>query len=202
MITISLDHFLAFCLFALVSTITPGPNNLMVMASGLSYGFRRTLPHLLGVAVGFAVMVFATGFGIRALFAQYPGLQLVLKLSATLYFLWMAYQLCMTQPGGAAGSAAGKPMSFLGAAAFQWINPKAWVMALSALGAYLSNASTPLDVALLAAVYGVLCLPCVGAWAAFGTQLNHVLKTPGKVMWFNRVVAVLLLLSLYPIVFG
>lgn len=201
MTTISPENLFAFCIFAFVSCITPGPNNLMVLTSGLTYGFKRSVPHITGISIGFGLMVFITGLGIHKLFVEYPRLQTLLKLGACAYFFWFAYKLATAIPANEGNKVESKPMSFLGAVAFQWINPKAWVMALGALAAYLPASSSIIDVALLAVIYGVLCFPCVGIWAGFGTTLNKFLKTPEKVRLFNKGVAILLLLSLYPILF-
>lgn len=201
MTTISTENLIAFCIFAFVSCVTPGPNNLMVMTSGLVYGFKRSIPHISGISIGFGLMVFITGLGIHKLFIEYPSIQIALKLGACIYFFWFAYKLATATPSSESDKIEYKPITFLGAVAFQWINPKAWVMALGALAAYLPASSSVIDVALLAVIYGLLCFPCVGIWAGFGTTLNKFLKTPDKVRLFNKGVAVLLLLSLYPILF-
>lgn len=173
----------------------------MILSSGLNYGITRSLPHLFGISVGFAFMVFATGLGLHTIFIQYPKLQMLLKVTACGYLTWLAYQLANAKPKGEGEVQKQKPMTFFGAAAFQWVNPKAWVMALGALAAYLPNASKLMDIALLAVIYGVVCLPCVGIWSAFGTSLGKVLKDHKKIRIFNRIVAGVLLLSLYPMIF-
>ncbi|NVM76496.1 threonine/homoserine/homoserine lactone efflux protein [Duganella sp. SG902] len=194
----SLELLLPLCTFAAVSSITPGPNNAMILASGLNYGFVRSLPHLFGITCGFAFMIFATGMGLHAVFEQVPMLQVVLKYGGAIYLLWLAWKLAHAAPMSGEQAALSKPMGFFGAAAFQWINPKAWVMALSALTTYLPQGFKVGDVALLAGVFGVIGIFCVGAWALFGVAMRRVLQDPRSVRIFNIVMALLLVATLYP----
>jgi threonine/homoserine/homoserine lactone efflux protein len=135
----SLDLLLPLCAFAAVSSITPGPNNAMILASGLNYGFVRSMPHLFGICCGFSFMIFATGLGLHAVFEQFPLLQVILKYVGAIYLLWLAWKLAHAAPMSSEQASLSKPMGFLGAAAFQWINPKAWVMSLGALTTYLPS---------------------------------------------------------------
>lgn len=193
------DLLLPLCTFAAVTTITPGPNNAMIMASGLNYGFARSLPHLFGICCGFAFMIFATGMGLHAVFTQVPMLQVILKYAGAIYLLWLAWKLAHAAPMHAEQAARSKPMGFAGAAAFQWINPKAWVMAVSALTTYLPQGFGVADVAQLAGVFGVIGIFCVGAWALFGVAMRRLLQDPRSVRIFNVVMALLLVATLYPI---
>ncbi|KQV82942.1 LysE family translocator [Rhizobacter sp. Root1221] len=197
----SLDQILAFCAFAAISSITPGPNNMMLLASGLNHGFVRSLPHLAGISIGFVILVFATGLGMHALFVQVPALQTVLKYVGAAYLLWLAWKLARAVPVAPGEASATKPMSFFGAAAFQWVNPKAWVMAISALTTYLPHAFGVPDVLLLALVFGAVGAPCIAAWASCGVAMRRVLQNPRSVRIFNGVCAALLVASLYPILF-
>lgn len=194
----SADQLLAFCLFAIVSSITPGPNNTMVLASGLNHGFARSLPHVAGISIGFAFMVLATGLGLHAVFVQWPLLQTLLKYAGAAYLLWLAWKLARAAPMAAGNAERGRPMTFVGAAAFQWVNPKAWVMAVGAVTTYLPQAFGAADALFLAALFGVLNAPCVGAWAAFGTAMRRVLQDARAVRWFNIAAAALLVGSLVP----
>ncbi|MEV4780279.1 LysE family translocator [Burkholderia sp. LMU1-1-1.1] len=196
------DLLLPLCTFAVVSSITPGPNNAMIMASGLNYGFARSLPHLFGICCGFAFMIFATGLGLHAVFVQFPMLQLILKYAGAIYLLWLAWKLAHAAPMNAEQAARSKPMGFVGAAAFQWVNPKAWVMAVSALTTYLPQGFGIGDVAQLAGVFGVIGIFCVGAWAMFGVAMRRLLQDPRSVRIFNVVMALLLVATLYPILVG
>lgn len=193
------DQLIAFCAFAAISSITPGPNNTMVLASGLNHGFHRSLPHIAGISIGFAILVLGTGAGLHAVFTAVPPLQTLLKYGGALYLLWLAWKLARSGPmqdNNAQG--AERPMSFLGAAAFQWINPKAWVMAVGAVTTYLPHAFGLADAMLMAAVYGAICAPCVAAWAGCGVALRGWLQDPRAVRIFNVAAAALLVASLYP----
>jgi threonine/homoserine/homoserine lactone efflux protein len=194
----SLELLLPLCTFAAVSSITPGPNNTMILASGLNYGFVRSLPHLFGITCGFTFMIFATGMGLHVVFEQVPMLQTILKYGGAIYLLWLAWKLAHAAPMSGEQAALSKPMTFFGAAAFQWINPKAWVMALSALTTYLPPGFTVIDAAMLAGVFGLIGVFCVGAWASFGVAMRRVLQDPRSVRIFNIVMALLLVATLYP----
>lgn len=198
------DTWLAFCAFAAISSITPGPNNMMILASGLNHGLVRSLPHLAGIVLGFSFMVLGVGMGLHAVFTAVPALQTVLKYAGAAYLLWLAWKLANAAPIGAESAAApaARPMTFLGAAAFQWVNPKGWVMAVSAVTTYLPADFGLADAAMLAAVFGVVGGPCVALWAVFGVGMRRVLQNPRSVRIFNRVTAGLLVLSLYPILFA
>lgn len=195
----SADQLLAFCMFALIASITPGPNNMMIMASGLNHGFVRSLPHLAGICCGFVFMVFATGVGMHAVFDAVPQLQTVLKYVGAAWMVWLAWKLANAAPMGKNGANSAKPMSFIGAAAFQWVNPKAWVMSVGAVTSYLPHASELKDVITLALIFGVIGTPCVGIWASFGVGMQRVLQQPRAVRIFNFTMAGLLLASLYPV---
>jgi len=192
------ELLLPLCTFVAVSSITPGPNNTMILASGLNYGFVRSLPHLFGITCGFTFMIFATGMGLHVVFEQVPMLQTILKYGGALYLLWLAWKLAHAAPMSGEQAALSKPMTFFGAAAFQWINPKAWVMALSALTTYLPPGFTVIDAAMLAGVFGFIGVFCVGAWAMFGVAMRRVLQDPRSVRIFNIVMALLLVATLYP----
>ncbi|MRX09450.1 LysE family translocator [Pseudoduganella sp. FT25W] len=193
------ELLLPLCTFAAITTITPGPNNTMILASGLNYGFKRSLPHLFGIVCGFSFMIFSTGLGLHAVFEQVPMLQTILKYAGAIYLLWLAWKLAHAAPMNAQQASLSKPMGFWGAAAFQWINPKAWVMSLSALTTYLPQGFHVADVALLSGVFGVIGIFCVGSWALFGVAMRRVLQDPRSVRIFNVVMALALVATLYPL---
>lgn len=197
----SLELMLSLIVFATVSSITPGPNNLMIMSSGLNYGFRRSLPHLLGISIGFGLMVLLIGLGAQSLFERYPFLHALMKYVGATYLCWLALKIATAPTAEVNGTTKtlGKPFSFLQAAAFQWVNPKAWVMAVTALTAYLPHPSSMADVAALSVVFMLVNFPCVGAWAGFGVGLRRILSQPGRMRTFNWATALLLLASIYPI---
>ena len=183
--------------FCFVSSITPGPNNLMLLTSGVNFGVRRTVPHMLGVGLGFTLMVAVVGLGLAGIFARFPALLVAMKWLGAAYMVYLAVKLARAAPLEA-GAAAGRPLTFLQAAAFQWVNPKAWVMALTAMATYTMPDDYIRTVWLVALVFGVVNLPCVSSWVLFGTVLRQVLQRPLVVRAFNLVMAALLIASLYP----
>jgi threonine/homoserine/homoserine lactone efflux protein len=184
--------------FCFVSSITPGPNNLMLMTSGVNFGVRRTLPHMLGVAVGFVLMVALVGLGLAGLFTRYPPLLVGMKWVGAAYMVWLAVKLARAAPVRP-GAATGRPMTFLQAAAFQWINPKAWIMALTAVATYTDPADYTRTVLVVALVFGIVNLPCISSWVFFGTALRHALQRPAVLRAFNWTMGALLIASLYPV---
>lgn len=181
--------------FAFVSSITPGPNNLMLMASGANFGFRRTLPHMFGVGGGFVLMLIVVGLGLGGVFAAVPQLELALKVVSVAYLLFLAWKIAnAAAPGQADGE--GRPMTFLQAAAFQWVNPKAWTMAVPAALFYAPGQEL-FAVLQMAAVFGLVNVPSVSVWTLMGQQLRRVLTNPARLRAFNWLMAALLVGSLY-----
>jgi threonine/homoserine/homoserine lactone efflux protein len=193
------DLLAAFVVFAVVTLFTPGPNNVMLMASGVNYGFARTQPHVVGVAVGFGFLVIVVGLGLGALFAAWPGLYAGLKFVGAAYLLYLAWLIATSGPvkGGEAGG--GRPFTFLQAAAFQWVNAKGWVMATGAVTAYAALARFPVNVLIIAGIFTGLGFLSGWTWLLFGTGLRHVLTRPGAVRAFNIVMALALVASLVPV---
>jgi threonine/homoserine/homoserine lactone efflux protein len=189
------DLLLALAAFAFVTSVTPGPNNLMLLASGANFGLRRTLPHMLGIALGHAAMVALVGLGLAALFEAQPRLKLALATVSTVYLLWLAWRIATAAPPGE-GRAPGRPMTFLEAAAFQWVNPKAWTMALGAVSLYATG--TVASALTVACVFAAVNLPSVSIWAALGVRLRRLLGGRARLRAFNRVMAALLVASLWP----
>jgi threonine/homoserine/homoserine lactone efflux protein len=196
---LSLDLLLGFALFALVTSITPGPNNTMLLASGVNFGFNRTIPHMLGISCGFFLLVVAVGFGLGAVFQAYPILYTVLRYVGAAYLLYLAWKIAHSGPVGDGADGRAKPISYLGAAAFQWVNPKAWIMAIGAISTYTPMQGYFYNVVVIAAVFAIINLPSVGLWAACGTLLRNVLKDPRWLRVFNWGMAALLVISLYPL---
>lgn len=194
----SAEVFLALLGYAFVTSITPGPNNLMLLASGVNFGFIRTIPHMLGVGIGFFVMLLAVGFGLGAVFTAFPALHLVLKVLGSAYLLYLAWRIATTRSLAKEGKAGAVPMTFLEAAAFQWVNPKAWVMALSAMAIYTNPDRPFLSIWIVAAAFALVNLPSVSSWAGFGTALRGFLSDPVRLKWFNIAMGVLLVLTLWP----
>ena len=189
----------ALALFCVVTLFTPGPNNLMLMTSGLNFGFRRGVPHMLGVALGFTLMVLIVGLGLGVIFERWPLIYAVLKYAGAAYLLYLAWQIAVSLPPVPGSESAGRPIGFLQAAAFQWVNPKAWVMAVGAVSTYAAVAAFPVNVIIIAALYCGLGLASSGAWLGFGAALQPILTNRRAVRTFNIVMALLLVASLYPI---
>lgn len=193
----------ALAVFAFVSSITPGPNNLMLMTSGTNFGFRRTVPHLMGVALGFVLMIVLVGLGLAELFVRYPVAHEILKWVSIAYLLFLAWKVATARPPGEASAAAeGRPLTFLQAALFQWVNPKAWTMALTGVTVYMPPVDPWIGLLLVAALFGAVNLPCVGLWAAMGVKLRRWLGDARRLRRFNVAAALLLVASLYPTVAG
>lgn len=192
-----LDTLPALALFALVTSVTPGPNNLMLMASGANFGFRRTVPHMLGVSLGFAMMTFVVGAGLTGLFQTYPVAVTALEVVSVAYMLWLAWKIAHAA-APKDRQAGGTPMTFLQAAAFQWVNPKAWAMALTAVTVHAPDRSMG-AVAAVALIFGAINLPSVSLWTLTGQQLRRVLTNPRRLTIFNWTMAGLLVLSLAPV---
>jgi threonine/homoserine/homoserine lactone efflux protein len=188
----------ALIIFSFVSAITPGPNNLMLLSSGVNFGFRRSIPHMLGVDLGFAVMVGLVGIGLDALFRQIPAMLPAMRYAGAAYMLWLAAKLALAGPVGEA-EYRGRPLSFLAAAAFQWINPKAWVIVVIALTAYAVSEDYTRSVLIVALVSGLVTAPCICAWVLFGAAMRRVLANPLFVRPFNIVMALLLVASIVPV---
>ncbi len=188
---------IALFLFAFATSITPGPNNMMLFASGVNFGFQRTIPHMLGISVGFFTLLLGVGLGIGALLKSLPVLDLVLKVASGSYMLWIAWKIGSTRTLADVKSGV-RPMTFLEAAAFQWVNPKAWAMAVPAMAAYTNQSAFFSSVLFVSAVFAIVNLPSVSCWAAFGSTLREWLSVPPRLQYFNISMAVLLVLSLWP----
>jgi threonine/homoserine/homoserine lactone efflux protein len=190
---------IAFIIFATVMFFTPGPNNIMLLSSGLTYGFRRTLPHVAGITLGFAFMVGAVGLGLGTIFITYPVLQTILKYAGGAYLVYLAAAIAMSGPVTPDQDNRRGPMTFWGAALFQWINVKGWVMVIGTITAYAGIASFPWNITIQVMLSLLLGALSCSAWALFGSALRPILTSPKAVRAFNIVMAVLLLASLYPV---
>jgi threonine/homoserine/homoserine lactone efflux protein len=204
------DQLLALSVFAAVSSGTPGPNNLMILTSGVNFGMKRSFPHLMGITLGFCFMIFCVGMGLQTMFVLLPQLETVLRYGGTVYLLWLAWKIAHSGPissgAGECKATGAKPMGFWAAAAFQWVNPKAWFMAISAITTYASTAENAAmgsklsQVLLVVLIFGAINLPLVACWGWFGSAMRQFLQDPRKLKAFNLTMAILLVASLYPIV--
>ncbi len=195
-----MELLLSALLFALVSTVTPGPNNIMVMTSGLNYGVFRTLPHFFGICLGFPTMVVAVGVGLGAVFEELPFLHTAIKIVGITYLLYLAYKIASTRSGPAEVEHT-RPLTFFQAALFQWVNPKAWVMAVGAMAAFTTVNREVLAQALwISLAFFMVSFPCVGLWLMGGAALRNWLKQPKQLRIFNLTMATLLVLSVLPMI--
>ena len=186
----------SLCAFSIVTSATPGPNNLMLLASGVSFGFRRSLPHTIGISLGFFILLLATGFGLGALLTAYPIAQRGLSILGEVYLIYLAYNIATRGSVSDARDPDKKPMTLFQAALFQWINPKAWFMALTGMALYADAQRPFVSIAIVALVFALLNWPCVLMWAALGVSLRDFFNDPCRLRWFNRLMAALLIGSL------
>ena len=197
---IELELFISFVIFAIIAAVTPGPNNVMLTTTGLNFGVRRGMPHLFGIALGFPVMLALIGLGFGTLFQLFPLLHEIIKIVGVTYLLYLAWKIASAE-GSSNQIAPSQPISFWQSAAFQWINPKAWVMGSSALAAYTSlDDSFFLQVIIISISFGVITFPCAGIWLVFGAGLQRYLKDPLHRKTFNIAMALLLIASILPVV--
>lgn len=190
------ENFLPFLMFVIAATFTPGPNNIMVMASAANFGVRATVPHMSGVVLGFTFMVVAVGLGLGVVFAQYPIFHQIMKYLGALYLFWFAWRVA-TAAGAKQQGRRARPLTFLQAAGFQWVNPKAWMMSVSAFAAYAAGGGvSPLAQALFfGAVFGGCAVPAISVWALFGSAIGRLLKSNRALRTFNGAMGALLAAS-------
>ncbi len=193
--------FGALVVFAAVMSGTPGPNNMMLLASGVNFGFRRSIPHMLGISFGVMVLLLAVGFGLNEVFQRWPVIFTVIKYAGGAYLIWLAWMIANSGPlEDGSRETRGRPMSFIEAAAFQWINPKAWVMAVGAIATYTNESAYGLTVIVVAVVFGLVSGPSTGTWTVFGVALKRFLADPKTNRIFNIAMALALVASLWPLV--
>jgi threonine/homoserine/homoserine lactone efflux protein len=196
---VEVDVFFAVLFFAFSTTITPGPNNIMMLSSGVNYGVKASLPHFLGICLGFPLMVLLVGLGFGVVFERFPQLHIWIKVAGVLYLLWLAWRIGSSTPSSIEGSDA-KPLSFLQAALFQWVNGKAWIMASGAVAAFTTvTGHIWWEVTQITAAFLLVSFPCVGVWLTFGALLRTVLNKPLYQRIFNWTMALLLVLSVMPV---
>jgi len=187
-------------IFAFVSSITPGPNNLMLMTSGVNFGLRATIPHILGVVVGHALMTIALGMGLSSVLDSIPQIYIALKNLGVAYVIFLAWKISSTTVGEETkDEIEGSPFSFFQAVAFQWINPKAWTLTLTALTLY-SVVSSVESILLVTLAFASVNLPCVTVWTLMGVKLRSLLERSPHLKFFNFMMASLLLISVLPVI--
>lgn len=188
-----MDLFISMAAFALAASISPGPVNLVGLASGMQYGFRAGMRHVTGATAGFTVLLIMTGFGVDALLHYLPSLIGTIKWAGAAFLLYMAYKLAIGDGRLATAKSTRGPSMYSGAA-MQWLNPKAWLASLAGMGAYVGDGSTSL-IWTFAAIYFVICYASLASWVVAGMFLRRHLGDPERMRWLNRVLAMLLVLS-------
>ncbi len=187
--------------FAVSTSVTPGPNNMMLTASGAAWGFRRTLPHMLGITIGFPVMIAAVALGAGGILRALPWLRDAMRWVGAAYFLWLAWQIAASRPGSA-DAASGRPLSAAQAALFQWVNPKAWVIALGVVVTYASGGAVIGRALMVAAIFGIVSVGSTALWTGVGVGAGALLRTPRALRLFNLALAALLVASLLLLLLG
>ncbi|PSW19790.1 lysine transporter LysE [Photobacterium sanctipauli] len=190
------QQLVALTTFAFVATASPGPNNIMLMTSGANVGFMKTVPHMLGVMLGFSFMVIIVGIGLTGVFQTYPIIQQALEVLCLGYLFYLAAKIALSKPQPNHKTSY-KPMSFLAAASFQWVNPKGWTMALTTISVFNSS-NDWLGVVIISAIFALVTIPSVSFWTVAGKQLQTFLESPTRMKWFNYSMAGLLVLSVVP----
>lgn len=194
----TLSLYFAFCVYAVVTSITPGPNNLMTLSSGLNFGVRKSVPLVAGICFGFSLMFLLVALGVQVIFERFPILMPILKVVGSVYILYLAYLIAFSGPLRTGSHQAAKAFGFWKGAIFQWVNPKSWIVLLGAVTAYTATSSTA-EMFLVALTYGLIGFPCVLVWAVLGKQVSKLLTQPQRIVMFNRLMGILLAASLMPI---
>ncbi len=188
-------------IFAIACCITPGPNNIMLTASGANFGFRRTIPHILGVTSGVVALQVLTAMGLGLIFSRFPQLQLILKVLGSLYLLYLAWKIA-TIPSLGTTEKKGRPFTFFQAALFQFLNPKALVMTFSSMTTFtIAGDQYFSSAAQIVIVFGIMCLPSISLWAGFGTAIGRLLSSPRRFRIFNLSLGTITALSVVVIIF-
>lgn len=193
----SLTTFFALLIFSFVTSITPGPNNVMLFASGVNFGLSRTWPHAIGISVGFSTLLLAVGAGLGVMLQLYPSTFTAIKIAGGAYMLWLAWRISQSGPVEMKGSNA-KPLTVFEASLFQWVNPKAWFMAMVAMSTYTAEGNYLLNVVIVTFAFCVINFPSITIWAGFGTLMRKFLQDPVILKVFNYIMALLLVISLWP----
>lgn len=195
-----LNNFIPLILFSLSSALTPGPNNFMVMNSGLHFGIKRSIPHCVGICLGFPLMVLLVALGLGAVFVKYYWIKTILKIVGSIYMIYLAW-LIVTSHSKADTISTQKPLTFLQAALFQWVNPKAWIMAVSTISIFTITENYYMNAIIISIVFLITCIPSIGAWLLFGNMLQRIIKNDRQRVWFNILMALGIVGSIVMIIF-
>jgi|TARA_B110000438_G_C15772962_1_gene632767 threonine/homoserine/homoserine lactone efflux protein len=188
----------AMALFVFVASVTPGPNNTMLLASGVNFGYKQTLPHLLGISVGHFILLMAVGNGLEAVFNIYPVTYQAMKIIGVSYLMYLAVKIIRSNTLESDQAKQARPLSFIGGAAFQWVNPKAWMMSIGFFSTYMPEESSMTFVTLSCLMFSLINFPTISLWAGLGTKMVHYLQNIRLRTMFNWMMALLLIISMIP----
>ena len=191
----------AMALFVFVASVTPGPNNTMLLASGVNFGYKQTLPHLAGISVGHFILLMAVGNGLEAVFNVYPATYQAMKIVGLSYLVYLAVKIIRSNKLETENSKQARPLSFIGGAAFQWVNPKAWMMSIGFFSTYMPEEASLIFVIISCIMFSFINFPTISLWALLGTKIIHLLTNIQLRTIFNCTMAVLLLISMIPVFF-
>lgn len=195
-----MHSFIPLLLYSFSTTFTPGPNNFMMLNAGIQIGIKKSLPHYIGICIGFPIMVLLVSLGLGEFFIKYPIIKTILKIFGSLYMLYLAWQI-LTSHSKANSVEGFKPLSFFQAVMFQWVNPKAWLMAISTISLFTISNHMQLNAIIIAVTYFIMCIPCIGAWLVFGNALQYIIKKDSHRVWLNIFMAAALVASIAMIIF-
>ncbi len=194
---------LSIITFTMSTVMSPGPNNIMLLSSGLTFGYKKTIPHMFGIILGFPLMVLIIGLGMGALFEKFPLVLTVLKVVGILYLFWMAYKIARNSSSYEVDeNNQSKSFTFVQSALFQWVNPKAWIMAITAISVFVSsNENSMIQVLIIAFIYFLSLCISSNTWAFGGILLKKFIKNSKSVQKINVIMAILLVASVLPMLF-
>lgn len=197
-----MKYLIPLIIFCFSTSITPGPNNLMIMLSGINFGLKRSVPHYLGILFGFSAMIILVGIGLGEIFKQFPELHTVIKYLGAVYMLYLAWQIIRSDPHLKEAKSSKRPLGFFKPALLQWLNPKAWVMTVGVIATYtIQDANMIHQVCIISFIYFLVGIPCVGLWLVSGVALSKFLRNPNHMRKFNWIMGGLLALSILLMIF-
>ena len=200
--TFTFTLLVSIFMFSFATSMTPGPNNIMLLSSGLTFGYKRTIPHILGVVIGFPLMTIFVGLGLGEFFKIYPFAFTILKIVGILYLLWLAWKIANSTPKFKENDEDSKPLKFMPIVLFQWINPKNWIKIITAMSVYVTsveNATTQIIV--ITIIFFLTVLVSANSWAIGGVVLKKLIKSDIGIKRFNVIMAILLVISIVPTLF-
>jgi len=196
----SVAMIVSIATFTLSTVLTPGPNNIMLLSSGLTFGYKKTLPHILGIIFGFPFMVILVGLGMGVVFENYPFLFQIVKVIGILYLFWLAYKIANSADNYDT-TIKSKPLTFLEAAAFQWLNPKGWIMAITSVSVFVTSSQNYfMQVVFVSFIYFLSGMISTNSWTLGGVLLKKFIKSEKSIGIFNKLMALLLVLSIIPFI--